>query len=42
MSSWGYVGLGYALTFAALALFVWRTERRIASMRRRLRSGGQR
>lgn len=42
MSSWGYVALGYLLTLATLAVFVWRSERRIGRLRRVLRARGRR
>jgi hypothetical protein len=38
VSSWGYVALGYIATVSAIALFVLRTELRIASLRSRLQS----
>lgn len=44
MSSWAYVALGYALTAVVLLVAGWRSERRIAALRRRLqeRAGGPR
>lgn len=42
MSSWGYVAVGYLLTLAALAAFVWRSERRIGRLRRTLQRSGRR
>lgn len=42
MGSWGYVATGFALSFAAVLAYALGLERRIASLRARLRSGGRR
>jgi hypothetical protein len=42
VASWGYVAVGFALSFLGVLAYALQLERRIASLRSRLRSGGRR